>query len=77
MQQPPKAGWYPDPEHRNYLRYWNGQQWTDRRVPIDVGELIEATKPGKALTMGLNIVNAIGLVAITGVLVVVIMLLSG
>lgn len=27
------AGWYPDPEQAETLRYWTGVNWTDQRVP--------------------------------------------
>lgn len=33
----PTAGWYPDPENRARLRWWDGLDWTDirRAVPSD------------------------------------------
>ena len=33
----PAAGWYPDPENRARLRWWDGLDWTDirRAVPSD------------------------------------------
>jgi len=27
------AGWYPNPEHADQRRYWDGSSWTDRCVP--------------------------------------------
>ena len=27
------AGWYPDPEQAETLRYWTGTNWTDQRAP--------------------------------------------
>lgn len=31
----PAAGWYQDPEHEGYARFWSGESWTDQRRPID------------------------------------------
>ena len=37
----PPAGWYPDPESRTSLRWWDGLDWTDaRRAPPSEAELI-------------------------------------
>ncbi len=37
----PTAGWYPDPESRTNLRYWDGLDWTDaRRSPPSAAELL-------------------------------------
>jgi hypothetical protein len=36
----PRAGWYPDPESRTALRWWDGSDWTDaRRAPPSNAEL--------------------------------------
>ena len=36
----PPAGWYPDPEHRSRLRWWDGLDWSDiRRAPPSNVEL--------------------------------------
>jgi hypothetical protein len=31
----PAGGWYPDPEHEGYARFWNGEAWTDQRRQLD------------------------------------------
>jgi hypothetical protein len=37
----PRAGWYPDPEDRVRLRYWDGLDWTEaRRSPPSAAELL-------------------------------------
>lgn len=39
----PRSGWYPDPELRTMLRYWDGLDWTDvRRAPPSAAELQSA-----------------------------------
>ena len=39
----PPAGWYPDPDGRTRLRWWDGLDWTDiRRAPPSNAELIVA-----------------------------------
>jgi hypothetical protein len=39
----PPAGWYPDPQQRTRLRWWDGLDWTDiRRSPPSDVELVLA-----------------------------------
>ena len=39
----PPAGWYPDPESRTSLRWWDGFDWSDiRRAPPSGAELLAA-----------------------------------
>jgi hypothetical protein len=39
----PPAGWYPDPESRTNLRWWDGLDWTDvRRAPPSSAETLAA-----------------------------------
>jgi uncharacterized protein DUF2510 len=39
----PPAGWYPDPESRTSLRWWDGLDWTDvRRAPPSGAETLAA-----------------------------------
>lgn len=33
MNNQAPAGWFPDPEHSDQLRYWDGTQWTEHRAP--------------------------------------------
>jgi len=42
----PPPGWYPDPEQRTRLRWWDGLDWTDirRAVPSDAELLIAETQ---------------------------------
>lgn len=32
-----QPGWYADPEHAGYARWWNGVGWADARMPIPSG----------------------------------------
>lgn len=36
--QLPPPGWYADPEHDGYRRYWTGQRWDDNPVEILPGD---------------------------------------
>ena len=45
----PDAGWYPDPKQLKTKRYWDGQAWTDQRMPV--AEEKKAA-PGWALVVG-------------------------
>lgn len=39
----PPAGWYPDPNHRSRLRWWDGLDWVDIwRAPPSEAELLAA-----------------------------------
>ena len=39
----PRAGWYPDPDGRERLRWWDGLDWTNiRRAPPSTAELTRA-----------------------------------
>jgi Protein of unknown function (DUF2510) len=39
---PPPAGWYTDPNDATTQRYWDGQQWTENRAPLEK----KGAKPG-------------------------------
>ena len=44
----PRAGWYPDPESRTSLRWWDGLDWTDvRRAPPSGAETIAAASAAR------------------------------
>src|SRR4051812_23276159 len=32
-------GWFPDPEHAEQLRYWDGSAWTEQRAPTPAAGL--------------------------------------
>jgi Protein of unknown function (DUF2510) len=41
-----EAGWYPDPDRANALRYWDGATWTEGRAPREAGSLAQLAPPG-------------------------------
>lgn len=44
----PPAGWYPDPDHRQRLRWWDGLDWTEiKRAPPSDAELLAAEESGE------------------------------
>lgn len=40
----PRAGWYPDPESRTQLRWWDGLDWTNIRRAPPVGSELAASE---------------------------------
>lgn len=46
----PAAGWYPDPDHRSRLRWWDGLDWNDIwRAPPSGAELLAAEETARFL----------------------------
>lgn len=39
------ADWYPDPERKRKMRYWDGKNWTDNWVPVAKGRRIRRPPP--------------------------------
>ena len=58
----PAAGWYEDPEHPGWVRYWDGSVWTDHRsaapAAAPLAPQYERSQAGFAL--GLSIVGILG-----------------
>jgi hypothetical protein len=51
LEDAPPAGWYPDPERGERLRWWEGADWTDQwRAPPTAGELVPARQSGQRET---------------------------
>jgi hypothetical protein len=50
------AGWYYDPDSANILRWWDGQGWTEARMPV----------PTTAST-GDRVTDGVGLLLLAGV----------
>ncbi len=45
LDDAPPAGWYPDPEHRGRLRWWDGLDWSEeRRVSASSAETANAIR---------------------------------
>ncbi|MFJ7620021.1 DUF2510 domain-containing protein [Rhodococcus erythropolis] len=44
MSTPP-AGWHPDPEGNQQLRYWDGQQWTSATQPMSSSQTPRPADP--------------------------------
>ena len=50
----PATGWYEDPEHDGWLRFWDGQRWTDHRSPVvdaPTQPVYEQSRAGVALAL--------------------------
>lgn len=47
MNMPPPRGWYPDPMHRNDLRFWSGVQWTEHVVTNHVQSVDPLQQPAR------------------------------
>ncbi len=46
IAEAPREGWYPDPDGRERLRWWDGLDWTDiRRAPPSSAELTRSVLP--------------------------------
>ena len=55
----PAAGWYPDPQHSERLRWWDGLDWTDiKRAPPSNAELVAEEE--RQVFMGENELVATG-----------------
>ena len=46
------AGWYPDPEQAGQQRYWDGQQWTEHRAPLEGGGVQQPAWGGQQQQQG-------------------------
>lgn len=42
----PEAGWYPDPERADTLRYWDGAAWREHRAPREALPMSQTMPPG-------------------------------
>jgi hypothetical protein len=45
------AGWYPDPEQAESLRYWDGERWTEQRAPAAPVDPTSSLGPRVVLAM--------------------------
>ena len=46
LEDAPPAGWYPDPEQRTRLRWWEGTDWSDEwRAPPSASEIAAIPEP--------------------------------
>ena len=64
----PPAGWFPDPEMANTLRYWDGSAWTDHRAPATGASALGApNKPTHRGSSGLSVsLLVLGLITLLG-----------
>ena len=43
----PGPGWHPDPHHPGYLRYWDGDRWTEHTSPIPMPPVPTPVRAGR------------------------------
>ena len=46
MAEESPAGWHPDPHDAAFLRWWDGETWTDQRKPRQPAEAVPTTASG-------------------------------
>lgn len=48
------AGWYPDPEHANSQRHWDGSRWLDRFAPTPTALVATKGRRGWLIAGGIG-----------------------
>ncbi len=63
------AAWHPDPEHPGYLRWWDGQAWTEHRTPSQAQPApADKRRFRPAIVIGVIAVVLVALFVLAGVL---------
>lgn len=61
------AGWYPDAEKANTVRYWDGHAWTEQYAPTTPSPVVRQKFSGVAITS--LVLTVVGFFAIFGSIV--------
>lgn len=72
--QLPPPGWYPDPEHHGFERYWTGTAWGDRHPAGRRGDAPPPAGPGKRRRRFSLFRLIVGLAALVFILIIVIVI---